>query len=404
MKGLKVFVVTLFILYYLDIFSFSGNPLIGTVMHYILLGVCVMSGIAFAVASRFARSSFPLWAYAIVFPLVAAMRSHMMFGQSYFLGFASLRYELYVLFAFFLLLINYPFKTMIRQINIINITVAAISIIAFYFFDIDSVSVQKLQDTGNVLDVSLNEDAFLVKGRYLNVCSRLMVYSLIYYLVQLLRRINIWNLLGFAFLLFYILFVHKGRQPILILAGVFVIYYFRMKNLTVKKMVYSLVPVIVLVVLYFVGSSYLHRFTEILGGENSGDFSTEIRTTSLMTVLPYIKKHFLLGVGNLSLRFHGSGFQAMFGEKFFIQDIGIFGSMFIGGLFLIGIYAWIFYTMKKNLYKIELEPKWMLYMVFLVDYFILQLFVLEDPLVLENAFAFAILYYPLFGFKRSRET
>ncbi len=400
MKVLKIIIVSFFLLYYLEVFSFKGLETYSDLMHYILLGVCFGSAVVFAFVARFPKTTIPLYLFGVAFPLVAALQSSLVFGQSFFLGVASLRYEIYVFFALFLILIDYPFETMVRHVNILNLIIAVAAIIAFYFLKIDNVSITTFLVDNEVVDISLDENAFKMKGRFLTTCSNLMVFSYIYYMIQLLKKVTLKNAVCFAILMFYLLFVHKGRMPVAFLAIIFMLYYFRMKRLTPKKLLFSLIPVSILLFVILFGSSYLTRFSAIFQGLESQDFSTQMRLESLTSVLPYIAKHPFLGVGNLSWQYQYSGFQAIFGKGFFIADIGIFGSLFVGGLFLIAIYTWLYIRMRKNLGALRLDTPYVAYLMFLIDYYLIQFLLLGEPMMLANCMSFAIIYYPLFAFKR----
>lgn len=73
--------------------------------------------------------------YCVIFPIYATFQSHGIFGQPYFMGFASLRYLWFILLGFFLYNIKYDYNLLLRQINRINIIVAVISIVAFSFLE-----------------------------------------------------------------------------------------------------------------------------------------------------------------------------------------------------------------------------------------------------------------------------
>lgn len=116
--------------------------------------------------------------YCVIFPIYATFQSHGIFGQPYFMGFASLRYLWFILLGFFLYNIKYDYNLLLRQINRINIIVAVISIVAFFFFGVNHVNVQNYLVNTNALELVKSED--LVKGFKLTVCSDLMVVSYVF--------------------------------------------------------------------------------------------------------------------------------------------------------------------------------------------------------------------------------
>ena len=83
------------------------------------------------------------------------------------MGFASLRYLWFILLGFFLYNIKYDYNLLLRQINRINIIVAVISIVAFFFFGVNHVNVQNYLVNTNALELVKSED--LVKGFKLTV-------------------------------------------------------------------------------------------------------------------------------------------------------------------------------------------------------------------------------------------
>jgi hypothetical protein len=84
-------------------------------------------------------------------------------------------------------------------------------------------------------------------------------------------------------------------------------------------------------------AAYSDAFRVTLTGTEVSDVSANVRLLQVLTALPYIQKHPLLGNGVLSAQWYG-GEQSLLGDLFNSSDIGLVGGVFIfGGLGLIAL-------------------------------------------------------------------
>ena len=336
--------------------------------------------------------------YCLLFPVYGSLKAEHLFGQSFLLGVASLRYLSFILCGYILLLIKYPYSNIIRQINTFNLWVAGLSIVMILILNIPAHTLNGLfVDTNFVeYDGSSSEGYQSVRGSRFTKCSQIIFVSLVYYLLDIMRNgFNKKNIPRFLLLLIYMLFVHKGRQPVAVLGIVYIIAYIRMRGLTLKKFLLTLLPVITVCIIVIAFPEVLQSFTTILEGDKSQDFSTLARIWSVESISPYIESNPILGVGNLSPHYK-NGFHGILGRTFYIADIGIIGTMARGGIVLIFIYLGLYLTLLINIGRIHnfVNKQFLGYML-LVHVCLLIIF-FNDILYGDGAVGFALIFYPLF--------
>lgn len=391
------FILFLILLYIIGAFQFIGNKELLVFCHY---GMLVISLYAFLKQFILGKSrSAVMWfigMYCVLFPLYASYKSFIIFGQPFLFGIASLRYCSFIMFGFVLSQLHYDNKLLLKQINQLNIWIAAISIIAFFFWGIDSFTIKPFLTSTNLIEETTSV-VDKIKGARLNVCGGLMIISYVYYLIKLLDAPALKkNWPPFLLLMFYLCFVSKGRQPLAALSIVFAIYFIRMKGLSFKRMAIALLPVICIIILTMIDEHFFYKFTTILDSKNTHDYSTMARINSINKVLPYIYDNFMLGFGNLSAHFRTSGFHTFFGRAFFIADIGIFGTLARGGIILLLAYAGLFRALYKKTNEVSDEESRTFMRYMLLTFIVMLVFLCNDVLFSEGSIIIAFLFYPLF--------
>lgn len=348
--------------------------------------------------------------FAIITPIYASIQSLRIFDQPFYMGFASLRYFMFIMFGYFLIINNYDYRLLLKQINNINLFVALFSIITILILHIDPATLYSYQVTNNVLGAGTENagdsggvGGVNVRGVRFFACSALMFISLIYYQLASLRKGGKNNYIRLFILIIYILFVHKGRQPVAVMGIVYVIYFLRMRGFTTKRLLMIIAPILLLVVFLAIDENLMFRFTTILDGEKSDDFSTLARIWEINQILPYIQDNFLLGVGNLSAHFRNGGFQAFLGSKFYLADIGIIGTLARGGIILIIIYLGLYIALWKKTKAIKDRNcrQFMRYMI--LSYAILLICLFNDIIFADNCIQFALIFYPLYRQKNNNK-
>ena len=390
------YLIYILFLYFIGALEFLGSISLLVGCHYLFLLIGLGSFAYYIIVKRISAVATFIGLYCVIFPIYATFQSHGIFGQPYFMGFASLRYLWFILLGFFLYNIKYDYNLLLRQINRINIIVAVISIVAFFFFGVNHVNVQNYLVNTNALELVKSED--LVKGFKLTVCSDLMVVSYVFYLLRFVKKPAAKeNFLPLLVLMIYLLFVNKGRQPVALLAVIYAIYYIRMKGLSLKRLVLGILPLIGAFVLLSFNNKLVDSLVEATKWEKSSDFSTLARVNSIESVVPYIQQNPMFGFGNLSVHFRDEGFHTFFGGAFYLADIGIWGTLARGGIVLVLIYLGLYYNLYKKTSLVQDNDirSYMRYM--LLPFLILLVFLNNDTLYAEGCLRVALVFYPLFG-------
>lgn len=338
-RALNRFYVLLVILYVTQLINFLHSEIIINAIFFSAIIIGFISGVLCFISpyKNVSPVAYIVIVFALVLPVFSAWRSLVVFGQPMFYGIARMRFMLILLFAFHLYYTDYPIKTLLRQINCVNIFIAVGATIALYGFGIDNVAAEPYFFTTYSADLEAVSDT--IKGVKLTYCSSLILVSTIYYMVKSVHHPNPKNIAILLLFIFYILFVNKGRQPLVAIGAAFVVYI--LANLNLRNIAISIAALGAITAVIINDSSITNRYTTILEGENSMDTSFLARLSEIEYVTPYIKKYPIAGFGQLSYHFN-DGFQGIFDEYFFIEDIGFIGTMAKGGVILLIMCA-IFY-------------------------------------------------------------
>ena len=391
------YIVLITILYVTDCLQFFKSGALLSICFYgiILLGTLSLGRELF-IKKKLSKLTFALILYCFLFPLYGSYKSSIIFEQPIFMGIVSLRYLWVILFGFFLYSIKYDYRLLLLQINNINICIAIVSIIAFFFFGINHVTIEPYLFSTDSVEITSTEDS--IKGAKLFTGSAMMLISYIYYLLKFMDNPNDKKIfIPFIILMVYLIFVNKGRQPLALVGIIYFIYYIRMKRLTIKRFVLGLSPIVIFIAIILYDSSFLERFFSIFEGIKTSDNSTLARLNSIESVIPYIIDNPVLGFGNLSYKFREFGFHAFFGYQFYLADIGVFGTIARGGIVLLTIYFGLYYYAYKRtkaMDNIEYR-KYMRYMI--VSFLVMLIFLSNDTLFSTNCIRFAFVFYPLFS-------
>lgn len=395
-------IVLIFLLYFVGVFAFLGSNMLLSVMHWLTLSISIISFVIFILKYKWSHVTFWIFCFTVIYPIYASIQSYYIFDQPVYMGIASLRYIWIILFGYFLLLINYDYRLLIKQINYINLFVASFSIVAILILGIDPSWIHSFEVSNNVLNTeggsseSLGVGGVNIRGIRFAACSGFMFISIIYYTLSSLKLGGKKNWISFIILLVYILFVHKGRQPLAIIAAIYLIYFLKMKGISTKRLIMIASPFFAAALLLAIDENIFFRFTTILDGEKSDDFSTLARIWEVEQIMPFILDNFILGVGNLSAHFRNGGFQTFFGHQFYLADIGIVAVFATGGLMLVIIYLSI-YTSLWNKTKYVNDKNCRIFMRYmLITFAILLIFFFYDVLCGDNSIKFALVFYPLF--------
>lgn len=389
-RALNRFLVLLVILYVTQLINFLHSEIIINAVFYTAVVVGFIS-MVLCFVSPYKNTSpvaYIIIVFALAVPIFMAWRSYVVFGQPMFYGIARMRFMLILLFAFHLYYTDYPLKTLIRQINYVNVFIATTASIALYVFGIDNVAAEKYFFTIYSADTEAVSD--MVKGVKLTYCSYLILVSTIYYLIKSTRRPNLKNISILLLFMFYTLFVHKGRQSLVAIGAVFIMYI--LSNLNFRNIAIAVSALCSIAFVVINDSSIMKRYSTILDGENSVDTSILARLSEIEYVTPYIRKYPIAGFGQLSYHFN-DGFQGVFDEYFFIEDIGFIGTMAKGGIILLIMCAIFYYLILKHTYLIKDDDTRSLIRGMIVALLILS-FIGSEALT-NSPSVFVFLIYPL---------
>ena len=190
---------------------------------------------------------------------------------------------------------------------------------------------------GNIGDASFKFDATFI------------IFGFFYFAFLGLRnRSRRFWLLSLPFIA-YLVLVGSGRSLLVSLLGSFAFFAYRwssLRRLAVFAPKLFAVGVLFTLLLYATNADLVtHRvskfgdaFTVATTGQFTEDASANARIVETLIATPYIRKHWLLGNGDISNQWHG-GYEAALGGYFYPSDIGIIGIMFLYGSLGVLLYA-----------------------------------------------------------------
>ncbi len=218
-----------------------------------------------------------------------------------------------------------------------------ISFILLYAFQIDNKTLSHLMFNTVLEDTS----SISPKGLILSYGSSCCGLAFPYLLSKYRKTKKVQDFFWILFFLVYFLLCIKGRT---LFAGQILI---TLLCFIQMKILYDIRYIFVGVFVFAIGlyfnqnmiESFLSMFTSFglrkAAAYEVSDSSTIVRTLDIAYVTPYIKEYYLFGVGNLSNTWR-NGFFRLFGDHFYVSDIGIYGALFTGGIYKIGIYIGLY--------------------------------------------------------------
>ena len=101
------YLIYILFLYFIGALEFLGSISLLVGCHYLFLLIGLGSFAYYIIVKRISAVATFIGLYCVIFPIYATFQSHGIFGQPYFMGFASLRYLWFILLGFFLYNIIY---------------------------------------------------------------------------------------------------------------------------------------------------------------------------------------------------------------------------------------------------------------------------------------------------------
>lgn len=384
-------IVLVLLLWYVGLLGFLG-VIVNSIIFY---GIIIIGFVSFLKNRANVDKGYVLilLLLCLFYPLLASYKSMIVFGQPIIMGLASLRYLWLIFVGFLLVNCEYQYKTLIKQINAINMVVTIIGLSVMFIFNGDHNFFSFLLYSTKGDELNIIQDDF--KGAKFGAFTSLIYVSLVYYLLKFVKNpYKFKNVFFFVYFIIYLLFVLKARQTIGAIAILYAFWFIRKNQFTVKQMLLLLVPILLVCVLVIYNQNLINSFL-ITFNDNNTDASSNIRTLEKVQITPYILNNVLLGVGNLSAQYGDGGFQSYFSYQFYVSDLGIWGAIFTGGLFLIFVYVCLYCKVYKSIGRVyNDDSKMFLYSILI--YYIVVLFMYMDPLRESCSFAFSIMFFPLF--------
>lgn len=292
----------------------------------------------------------------LIYPFINAAQAQLVFNQPYTYGLLSQRYHYYILGAIGVVVSLKRNWITLDQLEKYFVYSMYIILFIMYFFYI-------------FVDPSLFSGTEFVKltgykgwiYEFPNgATAGLLIYAAITVLKDNKRRHIITLLLSFAFFLIY----GQDRSQILILALVLLLFYFKHLKVT-KIFLYSIIGILfitsVIVLLQLFAPEFIEHYSDLFGnaftiftGEQTSEYSTNIRYYEAEVALKGISEHPWLGNGFLSSQWNGGYLQ--FHRYFYPADIGILGNLYvfgvIGTLFYyipyVACFIWVLQMKKIN--------------------------------------------------------
>ena len=229
------------------------------------------------------------------------------------------------------------------------------SFILLYLLGVDNNYINSLKPVReDIILTGTDEMENELRGMRLTYGSSLMFFSYAFYRARFYLLNDKRSLFNIILIIVYFFFIHKGRTA---LVGCFLIWIFPYIIKFNTKAFIKLFCLFLFILLSFIFIPQLSsRFLVVLdlfgleASAGTNDFSGIARLNEILLAWPLIKENPIFGVGNLSYHYN-NGFIGYFINHFYIADIGIVGSLLIGGIFLICVY-FLFY---KNLIKIACD-------------------------------------------------
>ncbi|NNF02273.1 MAG: hypothetical protein HKN22_06275 [Bacteroidia bacterium] len=242
-----------------------------------------------------------------------------------------------------------------------------------------------------------------LRGYRFKFSSSLLVMLYFYSLFKVVKEKSYGYLIVHLITIAYFLFFYQSRTYLVVIGITTIIFFLR--NISSKFLIkWFAITVVGLALFTFflqqVRPDIIQKYEElytnalmIIVGENTDEYSTNARIKEFDLVIDYIKERPILGNGMVG-RMWNEGWRGLFGY-FYPSDIGIFGNLFVFGIFGTAIFYYLFFYGFSLSKKIKYDNLFML----TIQYTFLFLFFLMffTSFNIKNAsviyFLLAIIYY-----------
>lgn len=285
-------------------------------------------------------------------PLISAIRSNIVFGQSIINGLTShLNYYMYLSSIFF----YYYIKIKDPDLNKLKKSVIALGWISFVILFIIKILFQDLRITIPSYD-GITEYTYSVN----NISSPFIIWVGFYYLGKYKVTSNTKNLFYFLLFISFTIIFYNARTFSAMLLIILSIFYFKEINRKTDRFKIGIFILICTLCFIFLSviNPLIYEFFEnkillftdaanVFKGNEVSDFSANARLLQSDLAFSFLKNNFLFGVGQLKASIK----EYYLSEYFYPSDIGLLGVLFnygLIGLLILSFQIKIFYNAFKS--------------------------------------------------------
>lgn len=278
----------------------------------------------------------------LVLPPMSAFMAHRVFGQPFLYGLGAQRQFIGVIGA--VLVLNALRRGTI-DIGLVERAFLLLMWITFLFWVSVYVFVDpdRWKEMGGAVGWSGG-----YRGTRIHFETVLTGFGLIFYTIRWVREHRIPALIAAISLAGYVIFLSQGRIVLLTIFAAIGTFLWsesiavrgRLLKYLCSGMFFFMIILMPTGILFprvieYVEEAYGSAVTVVLTGEPSGESSADSRITQTRLIWPFVKKHPLLGNGDLSGRW-GGGVRAMLG-RVYPADLGLLGLIYLYGICGVGI-------------------------------------------------------------------
>lgn len=321
----------------------SGLPFLREIFLIIVIAYSIYILIVWKKAYSY-KTSLWILVMATVLPGVSALFAKLNFGQPFLYGLLEeRRFFMYLIFfpMFYLLKKACVSEDQVSRMFLASGIICAVIGFLYYFHVIpENTSVAFHIDESGGID-ELRPNRFRIGENYITICVFMLMY-------RLRKSISLPDLSVLLFFAAYLWFVTQTRQVMLIwaLAGLWI---FMGNPAALIKIV-----ALVLAPIALIGIMTPSLTEDILGRFNELFFAAanepSVRDKTILTIINAIYNNNYIGMGALSLQW-GGGFSTIYGENFYLADVGIFGVYYRYGFFAIFVLLFFYVGFSKTLFK-----------------------------------------------------
>jgi len=284
---------------------------------------------------QFVFSRFEIYVFILLLiPFYSALRAQAVFSQPLLYGILTQRNVWLAISALVIVFLVRRNLVTLDHIERILVRLAWLSLVVFTVLGKFLDPRQYEGVAGFVGGGNVGEYEFGFSGTFI-------VFGFFYYAFQAFRQPRKRDWLYALLFLLYLIFIQQGRTLTAALLLSFLFFAYRWNSI---RRLLTVAPLIILacsigITLFYISfeeislgalKKYLDAFTVLSTGELTSDPSANARILESLVALPFIKRNWFLGNGDLSIQWN-DGYKNILGY-FFPTDIGVVGVLFVYGV------------------------------------------------------------------------